>query len=141
LFHDALFNSNESAVVEEVNKLKVKLASLKGFQYLKEGDVVLMKDGSLKKVKSLSKDSVSLVNYNDVVQNEQVMNTKDFDKNNLQIVNDFNKNKPTLSSKLDAGNIDDLSKLLLTFTSDALTANIENNPTDQELGEHFKTCK
>ena len=135
-----LFDRHSETIVSEIEKIRNSLASLKGFSNLKEGDVVQMADGSLKKVSKLLKSKVELVNYNDIIQNKTSLTKAEFNKESKRIVNDFNKGTKNLVSELEKQNVNDLSVLLSNFTGGALMA-MEEVPTEEEMRDHFKLCK
>ena len=128
-------------ILARADAIALNQASLKGFSNLKEGDIVEMSDGSLKKVVKLNKGNVDLINYNDIVQNKTRMSKSQFDKGTRRIINDFNKDSENISSLLEDGNVDNLSELLRNFTTGDLTSTNEQVPTEEKLGEHFKVCK
>ena len=140
LEYPELFDQHEDQVTLEFERIRASLANLKGFNNLKEGDIVQMSDGSLKKVSKLLKSRVKLVNYNDIVQDEITMTPAQFNKGSRRIVNDFNKDAKGLKSSLEKANVDELSDLLRTFTGEAFAVS-ETVPTEEELREHFKLCK
>lgn len=140
LEYPELFDQHEDQVTLEFERIRASLANLKGFNNLKEGDIVQMSDGSLKKVSKLLKSRVKLVNYNDIVQDEITMTPAQFNKGSRRIVNDFNKDAKGLKSSLEKANVDELSDLLRTFTGGAFAVS-KTVPTEEELREHFKLCK
>ena len=135
-----LFDQHSDFVSAEISKIKNQLAKLKGFENLKPGDIVEMKDGSLMKVDKLTKKGVELVNYNNIIQNRTSLTKAKFDEVNKRIVNDFNKDSKGLVSELEKQNINDLSQLLSSFTNGTLMSS-EEVPTEQEMKDHFKLCK
>ena len=135
-----LFDQHSDFVSAEISKIKNQLVKLKGFENLKPGDIVEMKDGSLMKVDKLTKKGVELVNYNNIIQNRTSLTKAKFDEVNKRIVNDFNKDSKGLVSELEKQNINDLSQLLSSFTNGTLMSS-EKVPTEQEMKDHFKLCK
>jgi hypothetical protein len=140
LEHGELYDAYPDSVIQFAEEVKIKLASLKGFENLKEGDIVEMTDGSLRKVSKLQKSQVKLVNYNSVIADEIAMKKSEFNKGTKRIVNDFNKGAKGISTTLEQGNIDELSELLRNFTGAAITVS-EEVPAEETLREHFKICK
>jgi hypothetical protein len=128
-----------SLIAQVKNYILEKLSNVKDYSYIKVGQLLQLKDGTIVKVASLSKKGFKVVDYNSIISNEKIINKQNFEEEVSIIINDFNKDTPELKSKINEDNITSLSNILSNFNPNSKIEDV--SPEDVDLTEHFNKCK
>lgn len=133
-----LYTALETEINNKLEELKNTISDLNDFSKLKETDMVIMTDGTVRKVEKLSKTKVILIQQG-LLQSPLEVSKKDFADKVSLINNDFKADSKVIDSIIEKSNVDELKTMLEDYAGTAAKAdNTDVKPEDLE--DYFKKC-